>query len=78
MSWAFSLEFSVAIFLLVLTERFGGVTDFVYSDVSFVKPLLSRLRFYEGLLLIPSTDYCRSYKTLERYPSVKSYWYIIS
>ena len=60
------LKFSVAIFLSILTERFGGVMiDFVYSDVNFVKLLLSCLRSREGLLLVSSTDYCRSCKALE-------------
>ena len=54
--------------------------DFVYSDVNFVKPLLSRLRSREGLLLFPSTDYRRSYKALEYLinPSLKSYWHFLS
>ena len=80
MPWDFSLKFSVAIFLSILTERFGGVMlDFVDSDVNFVKPLLSRLRSHGGLLLVPSTDYSRSYETLEylTHPLLKSYWHIL-
>ena len=69
------LKFSVAIFLSILTERFDEVMlDFVYTDVNFVKLLLSRLRSHEGLLLVSSTDYYRSCKALEylTHPSLKS------
>ena len=42
MSWDFSLEFPLAIFLSTLTERFDEsyLNGFVYSDENFVQPLL--------------------------------------
>ena len=55
MLWDFSLGFSVAICLSILRERDWAesyLTGFVYSDVNFVKPLLSCLRFHECILLV--------------------------